>query len=74
MSNKSLQSQINELKRTVEKYHVQHKLLKSKVTELARRLRAIEPFVYVKDRESFVDLMEVFLEFARELTGKGRDE
>jgi len=62
------------LKRTVEKYHIQHKLLKSKVTELARRLRAIEPFVYVEDRQSFLDLMDVFLDFVKESSKKGRDE
>jgi len=65
MSNKSIQAQINELKRTVEKHHIQHKLLKDKVTQLARRLRAIEPFAYTQDRQAFVDFVEVVLDITK---------
>ena len=58
MSSKSLQTQINELKRRVDNHHVQHKLLKSKVTNLAKRIRAIEPFIYAEDRELFLAAMD----------------
>jgi hypothetical protein len=58
----SIQAQINELRRTVEKYHLQHKLLKAKVTHLAARLRTIEPFLYVEDRELFRLYVQEFLD------------
>ena len=62
---KSLQAQVNELRRTVEKYHRQHKNLKKKVTQLARRLRAIEPFLYAEDRDLFYFYVQEFIEFKK---------
>jgi hypothetical protein len=59
----STQAQINELKRTVEKYHVQHKLLKAKVTHLAARLRTIEPFLYAEERDLLCLYLYEFREF-----------
>ena len=63
---KSLQAQINELRRTVERHHQQHKNLKRKVSQLTRRLRTLEPFAYAEDRQAFVDLVEVFLDITKE--------
>lgn len=57
------QAQINELRRTVEKYHGQHKNLKRKVTQLARRLGVIEPFVYADERDLFYFYVLEFREF-----------
>ena len=58
---KSLQSEINELRRTVERHHEQHKNLKRKVTQLARRIRSLEPFTYAEDRELFRLYIQDFL-------------
>ena len=69
MSSKSLQAQINELKRVIDNHHVQHKLLKSKVTHLVKRIRVLEPFVYAEDRELFlaaVDAMDEIVDGLRE--------
>ena len=62
---KSMQSQINELKRTVKENHVQHKLLKRKVTQLARRLRTLEPFVYAEERDLLGLYLYEFRKFLR---------
>jgi hypothetical protein len=59
---KSLQSQINELRRIIEIHHVQHRLLKAKVTHLAARLRTLEPFTYAEDRELFRLYVQEFLD------------
>lgn len=48
---KSLQAQINELKRIVENHHGQHKNLKEKVTHNTKRIRCLEFFSYAEDRE-----------------------
>jgi len=70
MSSKSLQSQINALERKVERYHTQHKLLKAKVTDMARMLRALEPFARAEDRELFYLYVDEIVEEAK----KRRDE
>ena len=59
----SMQAQINDLKRTVEKYHEQHKNLKRKVTQLARRLRTLEPFTYAEERDLLCLYLYEFREF-----------
>ena len=66
----STEAKINALERKVDNYHIQHKLLKDKVTQLARRIRAIEPFAYTQDRKEFVDLVEVVLDLVKESSKK----
>ncbi len=68
--NKSQQAQINALERKVERYHTQHKLLKAKVTDMARRLRSLEPFAHAEDRELFYLYVDEIVEEAK----KRRDE
>ena len=58
---KSLQAQINELRRIIENHHQQHKNLKRKVSDLARRVRTVEPFLYSEDRELFYWFVQDFL-------------
>lgn len=70
LPSKSPQSQINALERKVERYHTQHKLLKAKVTNMARMLRALEPFARAEDRELFYLYVDEIVEEAR----KRRDE
>lgn len=62
MSPKSLQAQINELRRIIKDHHQQHKNLKKKVTNHADRLRALEPYSYAEDREAFVASVLEYLE------------
>ena len=63
---KSLQAQINELRRTVERHHQQHKNLKRKVSQLTRRLRTLEPFAYAEDRTLFYLFVQDFLREMKE--------
>ena len=57
----STKAKIARLERTIEKYHQQHKNLKKKVTQLARRLRVIEPFAYAEDRDLFYLYVQDFI-------------
>ena len=57
----STEAKITRLERTLEIYHQQHKNLKKKVTQLARRLRAIEPFLYAEDRDLFYLYVQDFI-------------
>jgi hypothetical protein len=66
---KSTQAQINELRRTIEKQRVSHKLLKTKVTHMASRVRTLEPFLYAEERDLLCLYLYEFREFLEKKEG-----
>jgi hypothetical protein len=57
----SFQSQINELRRELERNQARHRLLRARVTELNARVRAMEMFSHAEERDRFIDYVRLFM-------------